>query len=977
MTQNAFHSPFVSIRKRLVIIRGASLVCWTLLVVMAVLLAGAWFDLIWELTPQARLVTVRVALIAGVALLILGCVRCISEAQASDLAKQLDKAGQTGGLILSGWELSRDMLEPVLEIAAPAGSSSASTSSSSVPNPLRASLAQLAVAQASEAANAIQPSDVVTAQPLRRASYVLAGFFGVVGLLVVAFPLLAKTQWERFVNPYADHPPYSALQFLVEPGDAEVIFGDRFDVVAKVKGDTGDAVENLALVYNVGGIPTTVQMFAEQNGRWRATLALVTESTEYFVRADRARSERYTIRVITTPKISAVEFRVEPPAYTRMPIYTGPLPDEGLSGLPGTMVSATVTSNRPLTGGVLAFNWNSPLDDMAATTERATTAADPQPAIGDSTTARSKLEMETTSRNPHQVAVRFPINANGRFQLSITDVDQQSSRESFGGSIVLLEDESPLVRIADPKQVSLATPSAELPITILAEDDYGVASLQLFRSLNRSRPRALDIPIDTPPSRRIRHRQYLPLGDYGLMPGDELRFFARAVDNDPLVASGKGAESAVVTVQIVSQEDFERMAHVQRGLEVLMSKYQQAHRRLEKMQQEILGLQELAKEVDSPQLREKLQQLAKRMQMESTAIRQAAQHPLPFDIDTSLTEVLEKLADQIEKASHELQKPISDDDLLAALDLVALELQQSVGEFHASVLQPLQLLAQAYPLIQDQYRFIALAGRQRNLATRMEPFKGVDGNANPKTRRRMRELQDEQHQLMDDLDGLLNDIQDHAKLLPDDDQFGTLRETAMKFVVDVRESGAADEMSDAEFSLSERGGTQAWVHADEAANILASFIKRCQGTAQASSASCLAFSPVLAECLGNSIQQLLIQAGLGMGLGSGNGLGIGSGGGYSAQRGGMNQIGLYGSLPGMGPQASGEFGESQSDATTGMGFGEGDSRSRENVLTNDTTGAATGSGGRTVPLQYRKRVGQYMRRLMEETQEPAIRRTHP
>ena len=66
---------------------------------------------------------------------------------------------------------------------------------------------------------------------------------------------------------------------------------------------------------------------------------------------------------------------------------------------------------------------------------------------------------------------------------------------------------------------------------------------------------------------------------YGLDPGDVIKLFARVEDNDP--AGFKGAETPIVTVQIISQEDFERMQQMREGLEALLSKYRQADRRLE------------------------------------------------------------------------------------------------------------------------------------------------------------------------------------------------------------------------------------------------------------------------------------------------------------------------------------------------------------------------------------------------------------
>ena len=105
--------------------------------------------------------------------------------------------------------------------------------------------------------------------------------------------------------------------------------------------------------------------------------------------------------------------------------------------------------------------------------------------------------------------------------------------------------------------MSLATPTATIPVTLSAEDDYGIASVQLFRSLNDSRPLPMSPRLAAAVSRRLSTTVELPLAAYGLEPGDVIKLFARVEDNDP--AGGKGSESPVVVLNIVSQQDFDRM----------------------------------------------------------------------------------------------------------------------------------------------------------------------------------------------------------------------------------------------------------------------------------------------------------------------------------------------------------------------------------------------------------------------------------
>src|SRR6185436_6758847 len=94
---------------------------------------------------------------------------------------------------------------------------------------------------------------------------------------------------------------------------------------------------------------------------------------------------------------------------------------------------------------------------------------------------------------------------------------------------------------------------------------------------------------------------------------------------------------------------------------------------------------------------------------------------------------------------------------------------------------------------------------------------------------RMRELEQEQRGLRDDLTNLLEDIKNHANRLPDTPELAQLKATALKFADAVHNSGAAEAMLGAEAGLIDFSGTTAYERALEAAEILEKFISQCQG----------------------------------------------------------------------------------------------------------------------------------------------------
>ncbi len=778
----------------------------------------------------------------------------------------------------------------------------------------------------------------VPAKPLGRALAVLAALAAAIGLLALAMPDLVKTEWNRFTRPTADVPPYSPLRFTVEPAGARVLYGEDLEISAKVEGGVADRLE--LVLENSDGSQSSLPMFSENSGTWRAVLSKLTEPTLYFVRAYRARSEKYRIEIVTVPRIETVRVLVVPPEYAGQPNYEGPVPDDGVKGLRGTKVTLWATSNRPLSGGKLLV------------TRGRGTGRKPD-----------ELAMHPSESGSQEAVGQFEISSDGKFEFWVKDEAGQLSQQSFSGNMTMIPDQYPLVRILKPPPQSLATPTAVLPVMVSAEDDCGISRLELFRSLNHSRP--LPAAVRLPPKAPHRRDEQvpLPLDHYGLEPGDVLTFFARVEDNDP--AGAKGAESPVVSVKIISQEEFERMLRVRQGVEALVSKYRQAQRSLEGLTKKVEGLRKKlekapAKSRLAEETRTEIRRLQRLMRREAASLRESAAHRLPFDIDEKLSPDISKVAQMTDKMADELEKlekqlDLANGDLEKKLTDLLKQLNAGRQEYSAAAMVPMELLEVVFPLLVDQQRFIMLAMRQEDLAQRMEALKGHDGEDNPALKTRMRDLEHEQGKIRVELDELLGDIEDHATRLPDRSELQKLRETAVQFVKDVRGSGAAEALAGSEAALADFAGTRAHEKAKEAAEILNRFVKRCQGDGDMNSQcqGVLVFQPKLCQCMGNTLAQLLAE----MGIGNSSG--------------GMGTMGLYGNMAGMSGFGSGQFGE-PTNGSDGRGEEQGaDAASGGNpdvfAPGEDAAGGTASSASEAgVPLRYRRAVRQYFQRLSEE-----------
>ena len=291
---------------------------------------------------------------------------------------------------------------------------------------------------------------------------------------------------------------------------------------------------------------------------------------------------------------------------------------------------------------------------------------------------------------------------------------------------------------------------------------------------------------------------------------------------------------------------------------------------------------------------------------------------------------------------------------------MAEQLKSARRDYSAAAMEPMELLEVVFPLLVDQQRFVVLALRQDDLAKRMAALKGHDGEDDPALKTRMRDLEHEQGQIRRELDALLGDIEDHATRLPERPELKKLRATAMKFVKDVRGSGAAEALTGSEAALADFAGTRAYEKAKEAAEILNRFVKRCQGEGEMNSQchGALIFQPTLCQGMGNTIAQLLAE----MGIGSSGGMG------------GYGTMGLYGNTAGMSGFGSGEFGE-PTEGSEGRGEEQGANASsggNPDIYGSGEDaagGTATSASEAGVPLRYRRAVRQYFQRLSEELGE--------
>lgn len=237
----------------------------------------------------------------------------------------------------------------------------------------------------------------------------------------------------------------------------------------------------------------------------------------------------------------------------------------------------------------------------------------------------------------------------------------------------------------------------------------------------------------------------------------------------------------------------------------------------------------------------------------------------------------------------------------------------------------------------------------------------------------MRELEEEQHRVREQLDDLLDRIEEHAGNLPEDPELDELRETAKEFAKNVRECSAGSEMAQTEGALSEFNGSQSHEHANEAALQLEQFLSQCKGMGQqCKNSGKPKFGPSLGQCLSETLSQLApgMKPGSSSGQKQGMGNGAAAGGGQSSQMSTMKNVGMYGGQPQFDP-ANTSMGESESDNIGGVYSDPfaGNRADGGSGFTARQTNPAFGGADWGVPIQYRRQAGRYLQGLAEELEE--------
>jgi len=306
----------------------------------------------------------------------------------------------------------------------------------------------------------------------------------------------------------------SPYRIEVAPGAATLPRGADLAVSARLVGFTSTEGTLFTRAAAGAGFERATMIPATGDG-FEATVFRLRDSIEYFVEAAGVRSPVYKVEVADLPQVERLELEYVFPA------YTGLSPQKVENGgdiavLAGTKVRVRVHSTLPASSGRIVVEGGQPA------------------------TLANALETALDGE--------FEVRRNGSYHVELQAPTGEMVAASPHYAIDVLADQPPSAVIARPQRDLRPTSLEEVFAEARAEDDFGIARLDLVVSVNGGAERSLRLGGGSR-SRQLTAGHTFFLEEMNLQPGDVVSYYARATDTDA-IAGAKTATSDIYFLHI-------------------------------------------------------------------------------------------------------------------------------------------------------------------------------------------------------------------------------------------------------------------------------------------------------------------------------------------------------------------------------------------------------------------------------------------
>lgn len=385
-------------------------------------------------------------------------------------------------------------------------------------------------------------------------------------VLFTAFHSNVVELWFKRNVLFMNVPWPKKTSLRVEGGPVfRVVRGRRFTV--KVQADPEKVVPEYVTFHmrfsDLGVVAENIKPVMSGGNIYVKVFENVAEPFEFYITGNDDKTDWFSVELVEPPELTDMKFRVSYPAYMNRPAADLPASHGTLLVPEGSRIALTGWANKDLRRARLI------LDDDQVKLLR----LKPSPDEKDSSTGEHLRGIEGTFDIPQR-----PRSPSMRVQIELTDTEGIVNSVAAGYAIRIEPDRPPSVSLTHSGVRAEITSRAIIPLNIKANDDYGVAGVDVMLLCTSpslvtattgaaSRPSARKIPISGifTPLRNVAVRHELDLEPMGLKIGSLITLQAVVRDTlpetfakEPKAGSPTGpnvSRSLAISFKIVSEDD--------------------------------------------------------------------------------------------------------------------------------------------------------------------------------------------------------------------------------------------------------------------------------------------------------------------------------------------------------------------------------------------------------------------------------------
>ncbi len=367
----------------------------------------------------------------------------------------------------------------------------------------------------------------IDAGELKMNGGILAAVLGAAMLLTMFGPPALRNGLKLVAIPWRGDAASTLFSISVEPGNATVAKGGDQMISANLRGFQSDRVELLVRPAD-STTWTHLPMTPDSSGVFAFRLFDIGSKTQYSVEANGIRSNTYTLDVSNLPFVKQIDLQYRYPAYTQLP--PNDVDSTGdIAALKGTLVRVRVAPTVPTTGGRIVVEG------------------------GDT------LKLLPTEDGKLMAMLR--VNQPGFYKVELQGPDGRMVTGSLNYTIDVLPDRPPTVQFTKPGRDSKVLSVDEVYTEVRAQDDYGVAKVDLHFSVNGGPDQTMSLHDGTKAIKDISAGYTFMLEGLKLEPGDVVSYYAHATDNNAVT----GAQGASTDIYFLQVRPFENDYRQQQG----------------------------------------------------------------------------------------------------------------------------------------------------------------------------------------------------------------------------------------------------------------------------------------------------------------------------------------------------------------------------------------------------------------------------